>query len=432
MKESTIVAFLLACLLVTGCGSSDIPAEPDGGTPAEPQTGYPQTGKLSSEVPDTDTALTEDPAMGTADVAPETVEAPPATEPPMFSAEQTAAGRQMASDLGIVVREDAEGNVILIDAANRSWPTDYHMQTILVFPQLRSLALEGPDITDQLAPNVAQLDQLTSLTCKNTMIGDVGIAQLSGLTALKVIDMRVCPLLTDAALETLAGMPSLRAVRLSGANIGDTGIASLLKLPQLTELDIRNCRNVTNQGIEQLAGKETLRTLKIGGPQIDDGVLGVVAVMANLTGLSMDNCDITDAGVAKLAQLPLVDLTIYQCANISDKGLGVLTSFTDLTRLTLRDVAATGAALAKLPQPEKLISLNMAQSGITDAEIVYLAGLTALESLNLSETVLTDNAVEGLSKLASLKELVLLQTGVSDDGKQRLAEALPDCDIQLN
>ena len=348
-----------------------------------------------------------------------------------YSDEQIAAAKRLATELGVVVKEDSDGNVFLIDtAAERSWVDDYQMQEILVFGGLTSLTVEGPSITDALALRIAEQTSLVSLALRNTLLGDRGIAQFTALKSLKVIDLRVSPMVTDAAMKTLATMPQLKAVRLSGCNVTDAGIAALLDLPQLTELDVRNCRGVTAAGIEQLSANKSLRILKIGGPKINDKILETVARLGNLTGLSLDNCDITDAGVAHLAELPLVDLTLYQCAGVTDEGLKVLAGYTELKRLTLRDVPAKGSALAKLPHPEKLLSLNMAQSAVSDAEIALLAKMTSLESLNLSETGLTDTAVDGLSKLSSVKQIMLTQTGISPEGMSRLRKALPKCSIR--
>ena len=350
---------------------------------------------------------------------------------PRYSEEQITAAKQLAGELGVVVKEDAGGNVILIDtAAGRSWVDDYQMQEILVFSGLTSLTVEGPSITNALAPRIAEQTSLVSLALRNTLLGDQGIARFTALNSLKVIDLRVSPMVTDAALKTLAKMPQLRAVRLTGCNVTDEGIATLLNLPHLTELDVRNCRGVTAAGIEKLTAGESLRVLKLGGPKINDRVLETVAKLNSLSGLSLDNCDITDAGVARLAKLPLVNLTLYQCANVTDEGLKVLAAYAGLKHLTLRDVPAKGSALEKLPHPEKLLSLNMAQSGITDAEVAGLARMTSLASLNLSETGLTDAAVDGLSKISPLKQMVLTQTGISTEGMSRLRKALPGCSIR--
>ena len=348
-----------------------------------------------------------------------------------YSAEQVAAAKQLAVDLGVVVKEDADSNVTTIDtAANRSWVNDSQMQQILVFPHLSSLTTEGTEITDALAPRIAEQKELTFLALRNTLVGDPGISQLTGLKQLKVIDLRVSPLVTDTAMQSLAKMTELRAVRLSGVNVTDKGIATLLALPRLTELDLRNCGKVTKAGIEQLAAKKSLRVLKVGGPDIDDAVLQIVAGMDNLTGLSLDNCNITDAGIARIGKLPLVDLTVYQCVSATDKGLEMLAGCGDLRQLTLRDVGAGGSALGLLPHPEKLVSLNMAQSRFTDGEAAHLAKMKNLESLNLSETAITDAVIDTLSRMTSLKQLTLTQTGISEEGMNRLRKTLTHCAIR--
>ncbi len=349
------------------------------------------------------------------------------------SPEQIAAAKQLATDLGVVLKEDALGNVVLLDtAAKRSWVDDRQMQEILVFPHLQRLTVEGPSISDQLAPSLARQTALTSLAMRNTLISDKGIAQLAKLDSLKIIDLRLSPLLTDKSAAALAAMTSLRAVRISGVNMTDAGVKKLLKLPRLTEIDVRNCRKVTRAGIAAIAGKKTLRVLKIGGRAIDDDVLKIVAKMNHLTGLSLDNCDISDTGVQQLRSLALTSLTIYQAASVTDQGLAALTAFDQLKALTLRDVPATCEALAGLPHPEKLQTLNVAQSGITDKQIVLLAKMTGLEKLILNETALTDAAVEVLSGLKSLKYLEATQTQISVAGVARLHEALPNCSIRTN
>lgn len=421
MNKIGVAIYLCMGFLLAGCPRADRPVD----TAEEPEK--------EVSAPALDAAAVE-PANAKPDAKPKAeVEPEPAVQVPTYSAEEIAAAKQLATDLGIAIKEDGDGSVIGIDtAANRSWVNNAQMEVILVFPKLTSLTLEGPDITGELAPRIAQQTSLTSLALRNTLIGDMGIAQFTTLKSLKVIDLRVSPYVGDASMETLAKLSALRAVRLTGVvKVTDAGIGSLLALPQLTELDIRNCREVTRAGIEQLAKKDTLRTLKVGGPDVNDDVLGVIAGMVKLVNLSLDNCDMTDADVSGLGKLPLVDLTIYQAPSVTDAGLEVLANYNDLQRLTLRDVPSTkGTALAKLPSPEKLVSLNMSQSGIGDAEVAHLAGMTHLESLNLSETQLTDQAVDTLAKLTSLKELVLTQTSISEEGMNRLGGALPDCSIR--
>ena len=152
----------------------------------------PQSGSLSDRPP-------------TAAVEPE-----PAA-PQAVSSEQVTAAKKLAQDMGVVIKEDAAGHVILLDtAAKRSWVDDYQLQEMLVFPQLESLTVEGPSISHVVAPQIAKLTALSALAMRNTLITNEGIAQLKGLPSLKVIDLRLSPLLDDTALESLAEMPQLR------------------------------------------------------------------------------------------------------------------------------------------------------------------------------------------------------------------------------
>jgi len=348
-------------------------------------------------------------------------------------AQKITAAKKTAAELGIAMKENSSGHVISLDtAANRSWVDDYQMQQILIFPYLQTLVLEGPSISDQLTPQIAALSELTSLTLKNTLIGDLGLAELPKLKKLKIIDLRLSPLVTDASMTSLAKMSQLRAVRVSGCNISDSGLETILKLPQLSELDIRNCRKLTRAGIEKVSGKASLRNLKTGGELIDDSIMPLIAKMKALQGLSLDNCNLTDAGVSQLKNLSLVDLTLYQTPNVTDAGLQFLNRYSKLKKLILRDIAAKGESLNLLPQPEKLISLNLAQSGITDKQIETLAKFSNLTTLILSETSITDAAIETLEKLKSLKKVEMTQTGITQKGADRLKKSVPNCQIRIN
>jgi Leucine-rich repeat (LRR) protein len=407
---------LVALLAISGCKKSDHLAS----GPADPKQTVAAKGKETTPPSE---ALTEP--------AKEAKEAAVAPDLPTYTEEQQAAARQLASDLGVVIKDDNDGNVISIDTAvGRSWADDYQMQEILVFPTLTSLTVEGPSISDALAPRIAEQRNLISLAMRNTLIGDDGIAGLGDLKNLKVIEMRAAPLVSDKAMEALAQMPSLRAVRLVGSNISDTGIETLLQLPALSELDVRGCRNVSKTGLENFRDKTSLRVLKIGSTKIDDEVLALVAEMTNITSLALDTCNITDAGVTKLDKLPLTSFTVFQCSDVNDKGLKVLANYPDLSQLTLRDVPAKCACLALLPHPERITSLTLGQSNISDSEAAVLSKMTSLQKLDLSITGVTDGVVETLGQLKKLKQLTISETGISEEGVHKLKAALPDCAIR--
>lgn len=215
-----------------------------------------------------------------------------------------------------------------------------------------------------------------------------------------------------------------------GSNISDTGIEELLQLSSLSELDVRGCRNISKAGLEKFRDKASLRVLKIGSPKIDDEVMALVGTMTGITSLALDTCNITDAGVAKLDKLPLTSFTVFQCSDVNDEGLRVLRNYPDLAQLTLRDVPAKCACLSLLPHPEKLTSLTLGQSNISDSEAAVLSKMTNLQKLDLSITDVTDGVIDTLSQLKNLKQLTITETGIGEEGVQKLTAALPDCAIR--
>ena len=352
----------------------------------------------------------------------------------VFTDEQNQAARDLAKELNIYVQMNDDGYVTVLDTAKeRSWVEEYQLPELLTLDYLTSLTLEGPGISDEAATSIATLPQLTSLTMKNTLIGNTGIEKLKEITTLRILDLRFSPLVTDEAMKVLASMENLRAVRLNGVSqLTDAGLYSVLQLPSLVELDVRSCQNVSGKGIEKFVGKSTLRMLKIGDQSVSDSTLQTVARIEQLTGLAVQNSNITNDGLAALSALDLKDVTIEQCSAITDEGLGFLESYGQLRKLTLRDLRITGAIFDKLSNARKLTVLNVAQTNVDDDAVKSLLKMENLTELNLSETLVSDAAVEILAQLPNLKKLYVMQTKMTDAGVDKLKAALPDCNVQSN
>ena len=63
-----------------------------------------------------------------------------------------------------------------------------------------------------------------------------------------------------------------------------------------------------------------------------------------------------------------------------------------------------------------VISINLSGTRVTDAELIYVGGLTQLKKLDLHGTQVTDAGLEHLKKLTQLQMLFLHQTEVTDVG----------------
>jgi hypothetical protein len=74
--------------------------------------------------------------------------------------------------------------------------------------------------------------------------------------------------------------------------------------------------------------------------------------------------------------------------------------------------------------------LHLCYTGVTDAGLEHLKGLSNLEALLLNGTHVTDAGLEHLKELTNLEWLAVRDTRVTDEGADRLKQKLPQCSIQ--
>ncbi|MCX6856190.1 MAG: hypothetical protein NTV80_14940 [Verrucomicrobia bacterium] len=101
----------------------------------------------------------------------------------------------------------------------------------------------------------------------------------------------------------------------------------------------------------------------------------------------------------------------------TDAGLTPLAPMAEkISSLDLAKTKVTDTGLKALAGFKNLKELHLEGTGITDAGLDHLAGLTSLEYLNLYNTKVTDAGMPKLAGLTKLKSLYLWQTGVTKAG----------------
>lgn len=114
----------------------------------------------------------------------------------------------------------------------------------------------------------------------------------------------------------------------------------------------------------------------------------------------------------------------------ADSGLDALAPIADkVASLDLARTKVTDAGLAKLAQMKNLQELHLENTAIGDAGLDHLKGLSSLEYLNLYNTKVTDAGLAKLSGLSKLKALYLWQSGVTKTGVAALKAKLPGAHI---
>jgi hypothetical protein len=114
----------------------------------------------------------------------------------------------------------------------------------------------------------------------------------------------------------------------------------------------------------------------------------------------------------------------------SDAGLDALAPIADkIASLDLARTKVTDAGLAKLAAMKGLKELHLEGTAVGDAGLDHLKGLAELEYLNLYGTKVTDAGIAKLASLGKLKALYLWQSGVTKAGVAALKGKLPNAHI---
>jgi len=114
----------------------------------------------------------------------------------------------------------------------------------------------------------------------------------------------------------------------------------------------------------------------------------------------------------------------------ADSGLDALAPIADkVASLDLARSKVTDAGLAKVAAMKNLQELHLENTATSDAGLDHLKGLASLEYLNLYNTKVTDAGLAKLAGLSKLKAIYLWQSGVTKAGVAALKAKLPGAHI---
>lgn len=209
---------------------------------------------------------------------------------------------------------------------------------------------------------------------------------------------------TGTGFDRLKGLVQLQVLVIRLPEFDGSGLKCLSSLPQLRELDLRATR-IDDGAMEPLGNLRQLQDLGLSGTQVSDGGLESLAGLTGLQNLDLMSTRVTGAGLKHLRGLSNLRSLNLANTQVSDAGLAWLESLPNLERLDLCEVA------------------------ITDLGLKHVQRLPRLEHLVLFGTKVTDAGLKDLRQVPQLR-FVLLPSGVTPQGKTRLQQALPKCQVR--
>jgi beta-lactamase regulating signal transducer with metallopeptidase domain/Leucine-rich repeat (LRR) protein len=282
---------------------------------------------------------------------------------------------------------------------------------------------ERVPVDQRVMPFIAGLTGLKYLDISAMELTDWGMQYIAGLTSLK--DLRVRSLrVTTSGFRYLENLQSLETFR-TWSSPTDDAFASLAKLPLLRELAV-NVSYVQGPGLAQLAALPGLQYLELNGRNFGDGGLRYLRTLPSLKCLRLMGQDfrISNEGMRDIAQIPgLEELYLLYLENITDAGIAELANLRSLRLLELHHCLTTDAALASLSEMQSLEDLalsNNPKSVVSDAGLAYLPKLKNLKRLwamNMSNGPITDAGLERIATMTSLREFCVSGgEGITDKG----------------
>ncbi len=168
---------------------------------------------------------------------------------------------------------------------------------------LQNLLIQDFMITSASGEHLAKLKQLKQLEifrCQG--LGSVGVVALKGLN-LDRLTLRDLPAVDDVAMEVFTQLPALKRLYLHEmSGVTDTGLAKLSSVQSLELLDVWNLPKFTDASIEVLAGLPNLKELSLRETGITDAAIDKLASLPKLHTLVLkENGNVSDEALKRLS-----------------------------------------------------------------------------------------------------------------------------------
>ncbi len=182
-------------------------------------------------------------------------------------------------------------------------------------------------------------------------------------------------------------------ISLQAEKITDADLDCLKNIINLRRVGIgANGLNVTDQGIAKLAELQELEEVRIGGASISNHI---IAKLVNIKTLSLSKTKVTGEGLRSLKALE----TLSVRGNFTDEGLKGFKELKNLEYLDLAETQVTGVGLGELAHLPSLKTLRLNRTQVET--IKHLSPCPALEFLELNGTKIENQGLEHIQEFKS-------------------------------
>jgi hypothetical protein len=203
--------------------------------------------------------------------------------------------------------------------------TDEDLEGLCSASLKRFVVVDCP-LTDRVFRSLARVPNLERVTLNRTDIRGSELAELSGLAKLHYLDLSNSASANDESIHGLSRLIGLQVLVLNDTDIGTSVVEQTARLPELIGLSLSDCQRIDDADIERLASIHTLSRIELARTRI------------------------TDRALRSLAEMPIDQLELAGCKNITPEGVRALA-----TSRTLKSIDLTDAP-ADCPEVRKILS----------------------------------------------------------------------------
>ncbi len=150
---------------------------------------------------------------------------------------------------------------------------------------------------------------------------------------------------------------------------------------------------------------------------VTDADLARLAQLPNLARLDLSMTRITDHGLRQLRSAPAIaELNLYYAEQVTDEGMAAVKGWKHLKRVNLRGSKITDTTLEHLSGIETIEAVDAGFAQVTDVGIDHLIALPNLKELMLGGNKLTDMGLSALRQMPGLRYLDLGGMQRTDSG----------------
>jgi Leucine-rich repeat (LRR) protein len=323
------------------------------------------------------------------------------------------------------------------------------LSALRYFPNVVAVEIgSAPDdeIELDLRP-LADLRNLRGLYFLKGEITDEGMEIISGLSELRVLDLKIAflpdsgwstPLSRLSNLHTLIlpqypaekeviSFPGLKNLERLTSYYCSGSVEFFKTLPRLRELTVIQAE-IAKPVLAYLAQTNQLEALSLPYAGIYGDKVALIGKMTNLKELDLGGTEVEDSQVVHLANLTNLHTLGLSTIYLTDKGVEHIAGLTNLRKLSMGPENAN-EALKHLAGLTNLRELSLYGSDVTDEGLKHLAALGNLRRLDLVSRDITDEGLQHLKALNNLRYVDVSGTQVTVEGIVKLKKALPGCRV---